>query len=186
LLPALEARRRPAGQNIWQGGWRCTEALLARHIWSNFPDTEMVYTLEVDGEAVADLPASVTRQLAVGDQVDLAGRRLRVLAIQDGEHRLVRATPVESQDIKELFWIGSGPPVSWEVAQAARPLLQPATVLEATLEQGLFSRTCVLLQRQPQRTQRQVVPHNGIELSSSPQGLYRYATYLGSMENLIL
>ena len=50
---------------------------------------------------------------------------------------MVRATPVESQEAKELFWIGS-PPVSWEVAQAVRPLLQPDTALEAAVEQGLF------------------------------------------------
>jgi superfamily II DNA/RNA helicase len=192
LIPALEERhwlRRTAvhpGQDIWHGGWRYAEALFARQIWSNFPDTEVMYTLEVDGEAVADLPASVTRQLAVGDQVELTGRHLQVLAIQDGEHRAVRATPVESQEAKELFWIGSGPPVSWEVAQAVRPLLQPNTALEATVEQGLFSRTRALLRRQQQRAQRQVVLHNDIELSRTPQGLYRYATYLGSMGNLIL
>ena len=192
LIPALEERhwlRRAAvhpGQDIWHGGWRYAEALLARQIWSNFPDMETMYTLEVDGEAVADLPASVTRQLAVGDQVDLTGRRLQVLAIQDGEHRAVRATPVESQEAKELFWIGSGPPVSWEVAQAVRPFLQPHATLEAAVEQGLFSRTRALLRRQQQRAQRTIELQNGIELSRTPQGLYRYATYLGSMGNLIL
>jgi Lhr-like helicase len=192
LLPALEARHwlrragKYGGQDVWRGGWRYAEALLARQIWSNFPDTETVYPLEVDGEAVADLPASVTRQLSVGDHVDLAGRRLQVLAIQDGEHRAVRATPVESQDVKEVFWVGSGLPVSWEVAQAIRPLLQRDAALEAALEPGLFSRTRALLRRQQQRAQCLVVLHNGIELSRTPQGLYRYATYLGSMGNLIL
>jgi replicative superfamily II helicase len=192
LLPGLEARhwlRRavtPRGQDLWRGGWRYAEALLTRQIWSNFPEAETAYTLEVDGEPVADLPTSITRQLAVGDQVDLAGRRLQVLAIHGGEARVVRATPVESQEVKELFWIGSGPPVSWEVAQGVRPLLQPDASLETTLERGLFSRTRTLLRRQQQRAQRQVVLHNGIELSRTPQGLYRYATYLGSTGNLIL
>ena len=72
------------GQDIWNGGWRYAEALLARQIWSNFPDTEVVYILEVEAEAVADVPASVVRQLAIGDEVDLAGRRLRILDVQDG------------------------------------------------------------------------------------------------------
>ncbi len=192
LLPVLEERhwlsrvREHGSQGLWRGGWRYTEALLARQIWSNFPDTETVYTLEVDGEAVADLPTSVVRQLARGEQVDLAGRRLRILAIQDGEHQVVQATPVEAQEAKELSWIGSGPPVSWEVAQAVRPLLQPDAALAPALVQGLFSRTRALLQRQQQRAQHLVVLHNGIELSRTPQGVFRYATYLGSMGNLIL
>ena len=105
----------------------------------------------MDGEAVADLPTSVVRQLAVGDRVDLAGRRLRILAIQDGERQVVQATPVEAEEPKELFWVGSGPPVSWEVAQAVRLYLQPDLALEATLAQGLFSRTRTLLQRQAAR-----------------------------------
>ncbi len=192
LLPVLAERHwlRRAGahgrQDIWRGGWRYAETLLARQIWSNFPDTETVYTLDVDGEAVADLPTSVVRQLDAGDRVDLAGRRLLILAIQDGERQAVRATPVETQEPKELFWVGSGPPVSWEVAQAVRSYLQPDLAFDATLAQGLFSRTRTLLQRQRQRGQRLLVLHNGVELSRTPQGLYRYATYLGSMGNLIL
>jgi superfamily II DNA/RNA helicase len=192
LLPVLEERhwlRRAdehRGQNLWRGGWRYAGTLLARQIWSNFPDTERSYTLEVDGEAVADLPTSMVRHLEVGDRVDLAGRRLLLLAIQDGERHVVRATPVETQEPKELFWVGSGPPISWEVAQAVRSLLQPDLALDATLAQGLFSRTRALLQRQRQRARRRVDLHNGMELSRTPQGLYRYATYLGSMGNLIL
>ena len=163
------------------------EPCARRQIWSNFPDTEVVYTLEVDAEAVADLPASVVRQLAVGDQVDLAGRRLRILDMQDGERKVVRATPVQVETAKELVWLGSGPPVSWEVAQAVQQLLNSDDVTQdATLLQGLFARPRALLQRQLQRAQRRVVLQNGIELSRTPQGLYRYATYLGSLGNLML
>jgi predicted RecB family nuclease len=43
-----------------------------------------------------------------------------------------------------------------------------------------------LWRRQQQRAQRRVELQNGIELSRTSQGLYRYATYLGSMGNLIL
>src|SRR5262245_31864393 len=193
LLPALAARawlRRTAGhgaQASWRGGWRYARALRARQIWSNFPDTEVVYILEVDTEAVADVPVSVVRQLAIGDEVDLAGRRLRILDVQDGERKVVRATPVQVETAKELLWLGSGAPVSWEVAQAVQQLLNSADVMQdATLLPGLFARPRALLQRQVQRAQRRVVWQNGVEVSRTPQGLYRYATYLGSLGNLIL
>src|SRR5499426_345647 len=52
LLPALAARawlrRSDGAQARWRGGWRYARALRARQIWSNFPDTEVVYILEVD------------------------------------------------------------------------------------------------------------------------------------------
>jgi Lhr-like helicase len=193
LLPALAARawlRSTAGhgeQASWRGGWRYARALRARQIWSNFPDTEVVYVLEVDTEAVADVPVSVVRQLAIGDHVDLAGRRLRILDVQDGERKVVRATPVQVETAKELIWLGSGPPVSWEVAQAVQQFLNSADITQdATLLQGLFARPRALLQRQLQRAQRRVVLQNGVEVSRTSQGLYRYATYLGSLGNLML
>ena len=193
LLPALAARAWlrsttiHGGQESWRGGWRYARALRARQIWSNFPDTEVVYILEVDAEAVADVPVSVVRQLAIGDDVDLAGRRLRILDVQDDERKVVRATPVQVETAKELLWLGSGAPVSWEVAQAVQQLLNSEDVTQdATLMQGLFARPRALLQRQIQRAQRRVVLQNGVEVSRTPQGLYRYATYLGSLGNLIL
>jgi hypothetical protein len=141
----------------------------------------------VDAEAVADLPASVVRQLAIGDEVDLAGRRLRILDMQDDERKVVRATPVQVETAKELLWLGSGPPVSWEVAQAVQQFLNSADLTQdATLLQGLFARPRALLQRQLQQAQRRVVLQNGVEVSRTPQGLYRYATYLGSLGNLML
>src|SRR5262249_45057422 len=191
LPPALAARawvRRSDGEQVnWRGGWRYARALRARQIWSNFPDTEVVYVLEVDAEAVADVPVSVVRQLAIGDHVDLAGRRLQILDVQDGERKVVRATPVQVEAAKELFWLGSGAPVSWEVAQAVQQLLNSEDMAQdATLLQGLFARPRALLQRQVQRAQRRVVLQNGIEVSRTAQGLYRYATYLGSLGNLML
>jgi replicative superfamily II helicase len=191
LLPEMAARhwlRRldDGSYPTWRGGWRYAQALEARQIWSNFPDTEEHYTLQVDSEAVADLPSSVVRQLEPGDQVDLAGKRLRILDIQDSSHKLVRATPVEAPEGKELIWVGSGPAVTWEVAQAVRPLLQAGYEPDARLAPGLFTRPRALLQRQQQHSKRQVVLANGIELSRTPQGMYRYATYLGTVGNLIL
>lgn len=192
LLPVLEARqwlrRLPHnGQPLsWRGGWRYVRALKAHQIWSNFPDSEEPYTLEVEAQAVADLPPSIVRQLEVGDQVELTGRCIQILDIQDGERRVVRAVPVATPREKVLYWLGTGPPVSWEVAQAIRPLLQPEYEPDTTLAQGLFTRTRTLLHQQRQRAVRRVVLHNGIELSRTPYGFYRYATYLGSIGNFIV
>ena len=63
---------------------------------------------------------------------------------------------------------------------------QRGVTQDATLLQGLFARPRALLQRQIQRAQRRVVLQNGVEVSRTPQGLYRYATYLGSLGNLML
>src|SRR5262249_53168539 len=92
-----------------------------------------------------------------------------------------------AETAKELLWLGSGAPVSWEVAQAVQRCLNSAGMTQdATLLQGLFARPRALLQRQLQRAQRCVVLQNGVEVSRTPQGLYRYATYLGSLGNLML
>ncbi len=195
LIPALEARQwlrrldHNGSQAYWRGGWRYARVLKAHQIWSNFPDTAEPYTLEVEAEAVADLPPAIVRQLEVGDHVGLAGRRIRILDIQTGDRKVVRAVPVttpDEKDEKELYWLGSGPPVSWEVAQAVRPLLQPEYVPDEELAQGLFTRTRALLQQQRHGAERRVVLHNGIELSRTPQGFYRYGTYLGSVGNFML
>ena len=45
-------RSTDGAQASWRGGWRYARALRARQIWSNFPDTEVEYVLEVDAEAV--------------------------------------------------------------------------------------------------------------------------------------
>lgn len=192
LVPALEAwqwlrRLDQNGQQVrWCGGWRYVRALRAHQIWSNFPETEEPYSLEVEAQAVADLPPSIVRQLELGDQVELTGRCLQIVDIQDGERKVVRALPVEAPQAKALYWIGTGAPVSWQVAQAVCAILQPDYVLHPQLAQGLFHRTRDLLQQQQQRARRRVVLHNGIELSRTPDGFYRYATYLGTVGNFIL
>jgi superfamily II DNA/RNA helicase len=192
LVPALAERQwlRQLDHNgddaYWRGGWRYARALRAHQIWSNFPDTAEPYTLEVDAQAVADLPPSIVRQLELGDQVELTGRCIQILDIQDGERKVVRAMPVVTPEARALYWIGTGPPVSWEVAQAMRALLQPDYEPDSSLAQGLFARTRALLQQQRQGAERRVVLHNGIELSRTPHGFYRYATYLGSVGNFIL
>ncbi len=192
LVPTLERNHwlRPQKTNCrqprWRGGWRYVEALKANQIWSNFPETETPYIWQIEDQAVADLPPTIVRQLDPGDYVDLAGRCIRILDISDGERKVVRAEPATTSDTKELFWVGTGAPVSWEVAQAMRSLLQPEYEPDAALAQGLFERTRALLQQQRQAAERQVILHNGIELSRTPLGFYRYATYLGTVGNLIV
>jgi Lhr-like helicase len=192
LVPTLEGnhwlRRQPTRgrQPRWRGGWRYVQALKDNRIWSNFPETELPYVLQIEAQAVADLPPGIVRQLDPGDYVDLAGRCIRIVDISDGERRVVRAALAETSETKPLYWVGTGPPVSWKVAQAMRPLLQPGYEPDAALTQGLFSRTRALLQEQQQSAARRMILHNGIELSRTPLGVYRYATYLGTVGNLIL
>ena len=192
LLPALERqhwlRRQPHNglQPRWRGAWRYGQALKDNRVWSNFPETDTPYVLLIEEQAVADLPPAIVRQLDPGDHVDLAGRCIRILDIIDGERKVVRAAPVETSETKTLYWVGAGPPVSWEVAQAMRRLLQPDYEPDAALAQGLFSRTRALLQEEQHAAKRRVILHNGIELSRTPLGFYRYATYLGTVGNLIL
>ncbi len=115
LVPALERgqwlRRQKttkARQLRWQGGWRYGQALREHQIWSNFPETETPYVLEVDAQAVADLPPAIVRQLDPGDHVDLAGRCIRILDIHDGERKVVRAAPSMASETKSLYWVGTG------------------------------------------------------------------------------
>jgi superfamily II DNA/RNA helicase len=173
-------------EHVWRGSVRYAQALRARQIWSNFPDTDVSYTLQVDDEAVADLPTAIVRQLEVGDLVDLAGKRLQILDIQSGDVKMVRGMPVDAPEGKEVFWVGSGAPVSWEVAQAMRPLLAPDYELDTAVAPGLFSRTRRLWHEQRKQAERQVVLHNGVALSRTPLGGYRYATYLGTVGNIIV
>lgn len=192
LVPALERsqwlrRQTTRGrQPRWQGGWRYGRALREHQIWSNFPESETPYILQIQAEAVADLPPAIVRQLDPGDHVDLAGRCIRILHISDGERKVVQAELSTASDTKPLYWVGTGPPVSWEVAQAMRHLLQPGYEPDAALAQGLFARPRALLEQQQDLAQRRVILHNGVELSRTPLGLFRYATYLGTIGNLIV
>lgn len=208
LLPAMEkrgwlrrdermaARRCSAGEAgdgrhgglaLFHGGWRYRDALLDRRIWSNFPDTEEDYALEVSGEAVADLPRSVVRQLDPGDRVHLAGRRLRVLQIVDaGERKKVEAEPAEQCDDKKILWLGAGFRVPFEVAQSMKTAANPTGEEEEGSALGLFERTRKLLRGEREKRERTVTLANGIEVRRSSGGFYQYRTFLGSMGNLML
>ena len=173
-------------KGLFRGGWRYRDFLLERKIWSNFPETEEDYTLAVADEAIADLPKSLVRQLEPGDRVQLAGKRLQVLKIDTGERKQVVAQPTDLLDEKELFWLGSGFQVSYEVAQSIRAVLQRPGVEDDEATLGLFSRTRRLLQADMARAKRMVVLANGIEVGRLWNGLYQYRTFLGSVGNLML
>ena len=170
-------------RGLFRGGRRYRDCFLERRIWSNFPEAEVDYTLELSGEAIADLPKSVVRQLEPGDRVQLAGKRLQVLKIEAGERRHVVARPVDRLDEKELFWLGAGFRISYEVAQSIREVFRAGAEAQAP---GLFARTRRLLETALDRAGRRVVLDNGIEVGRGVGGLYRYWTYLGSVGNLVL
>jgi len=166
-----------------RGGRRYRDCFLERQIWSNFPETEEDYTLEFAGEAVANLPKSIVRQLELGDRLQLAGKRLQVLNIESGERKRVVAQSVDILDDKELFWLGAGLRVSYEVAQAVQDVLHENAQKNVS---GIFSRTRKLLVDAQEMLKRRVILGNGIEVGRNLNGFYRYQTYLGSVGNLIL
>ena len=171
---------------LFRGGRRYRDCFLERRIWSNFPESEEDYALELAGEAIADLPRSVVRQLEAGDRVQLAGKRLQVLQIDTGERKRVIARPADLLDDKDLFWLGAGFRVSFEVAQAIRELLKEGAKREDGTALGLFTRTRRLLQMEMEWDGRKVLLANGIEVGRGAGGLYRYRTFLGSLGNLML
>jgi superfamily II DNA/RNA helicase len=171
---------------LYTAGRRYRDALLMHGIWSNFPESEEEYRLEVSGESVADIPKSVVRQLEPGDRILLAGRRLRILRIDERECKRVSAEPTDRLDEKELYWLGPGCHVSFEVAQAMRDVLKSAKSGENEADSGLFSRTRTLLQEELQKGQKAVVLDNTIEVIISADGFYHYRTFLGTVGNMIL
>lgn len=172
---------------ILRGGWRYRDCLLDRKVWSNFPEAEEEYSLDLSGEAVADLPKSIVRQLDPGDRVYVAGKRIQVLEIDEStEKKRVLAKPAEKLDEKELYWLGSGSQVSYETARSIREVLgEPSETLDlASL--GLFSRTRKLLHEELERAKPGAVLANGIGVSRGPTGIFRYWTFLGSIANLMI
>ncbi|MDR3567416.1 MAG: DEAD/DEAH box helicase [Syntrophobacteraceae bacterium] len=179
---------RPHRRNgLFRGGWRYREAFLDRGIWSNFPETEQSYALEVSGEAVADLPRSIVRQLGPGDCVNLAGKPVRILEIVDsGERKRVTAESTEQPEGKEIYWLGAGFQVTFEVAQAMRAVLNEPEETEEARDSGLFARSLRLLRTERGKNGRVAILANGIEVLRETGGFFRYRTFLGSMGNLIL
>ena len=168
---------------LFRGGWQYTNCLFEYAIWSNFPPAEEDYALELSQKTIADIPRAVVAQLEPGDRVNLAGKSLMITEVihARGAGRVL-AIPSARTDSKEIFWLGPGQQVSYEVAQSVREVLKGS----GSLEKGLFSRTRILLEKERKKSQKAVILKNGIEVILSPNGFYRYLTYMGSVGNLIL
>ncbi len=188
LFPHMERQGWLRKENIslYHGGRLYRDCLINHKIWSNFPEEEEDYVLELSGEVIADLPSSIVRQLEVGDRLQLAGRRIHILQIDAGERKRVLAEPSEYLDDKEIFWLGAGFQVSFEAAQAIRSFSDLWEEDPDEAAPGLFARTQKLLAEELSERNKSVILANGIEVVRTSTGLYRYKTYLGSMGNLIL
>jgi len=171
---------------LYTGGWQYRDALLEHRIWSNFPKNEEEYRLDVSGESVADIPESIVKQFDPGDRVLLAGRRLKILWIDEGKCKSVLTEPADRLDGKELYWLGLGCHVSYEVAQAMRDVLKSEKTGENEAAPGLFSRTRKLVCNELNKEKKTVVLNNGIEVILSANGMYQYRTFLGVIGNMIL
>ncbi|WP_300462353.1 DEAD/DEAH box helicase [Desulfobacula sp.] len=170
-------------RGLFGGGWQYRNHLFEYKIWGNFPEAEEAYILEVSDKAIADIPQSIVAQMTVGDKVFLAGRLLRILKIDTGEQKKVLARPCAGRDEKQLAWIGLGPPVSFEVAEAMGHILKTGEIEDTTC---LFSRTRKLFQDAMKQGEKRVVLENGIEVVPGKRALFYYRTFMGSMGNLML
>ena len=168
---------------LFQGGWQYTNCLFEYGIWSNFPPAEEDYALELSKKTIADIPRAIVDQLEPGDRVNLAGKRLCIAEIihAKGAGRVL-AVPSTRTDSKEIFWLGPGQQISYEVAQSVREVIKSSE----HEEKGLFSRTRALLERERGKMRNAVMLKNGIEVILNPNGFYRYLTYMGSVGNLVL
>lgn len=179
--------RKQESRGLFRPSWRYRDYLLERKLWSNFPETEEEYILEMDRESIADLPESVVTQLDVGDCVQLAGKRIRVQEIVNEEERKrVVATTTPHLDPKEIIWLGGGFRISYEVAQSIRQLLESDTMPDEQANWGLFSRTRKLLRQEYKLYRQTLTLANGMRLGKTHTGFYRYYTFIGAMGNLIL
>jgi superfamily II DNA/RNA helicase/predicted RecB family nuclease len=173
-------------KGLFQGGWRYRRCRFERKIWGNFPETEENYTIELPGEAIADIPWSIVRQLDPGDRVCLAGKRLLILRIDTGERKRVLAQVTTRLDDKEIVWLGAGCHVSYEVAQSMRMLLKSPDLTENKSNFGLFARTRKLFSDELKQDNQSAILGNGIKVFLGRDGFFRYRTFLGSIGNLIL
>ncbi len=174
-------------KGLYTGGWRYWDALVEQRIWSNFPETEIEYKLDVEGEAVADIPQTIVKQLDPGDKVLLAGRPLRILWISTKADKRIFAEPTQERlDDKELLWLGMGCHVSLETAQAMRAVLKSTDATDNEAAAGLFSRTRKLISQQLAQDAKAVLLDNGIEVILVDQESFQYRTYLGAVGNMLL
>ena len=167
---------------IYDGGWRYFSSLKRRRIWSNFPPNYDEYEVILDHEKIAILPLSIVKQFDVGDIIKLTGKTLKILKINEKKTAFeVLVENSKQAASKELVWIGSGYPISFEVAQKMSIILQ-----DNFTPQGLLSRTSRLLKNERQKIAGSVEQANGILIHQLENGMYRYETFLGSIANYTL
>ena len=167
---------------LYEGGWRYFSSLKKRQIWSNFPPADEEYDVILEYEKIAILSLSIVRQLEIGDLIQLTGKVLKILQIEEKKAAL-EVWVEESNEIatKELTWMGLGAPIRFEVAQKMRAIL-----LDELTPQGLLSRTERLLKKEREKIGRSLEQPNGIFVHQQSNGTYRYETFLGSVANYIL
>ena len=167
---------------IYDGGWRYFSSLKKKRIWSNFPPTDEEYDVILDYEKIAVLPLSMVRQLEIGDLIQLTGKVLRVLQIEEKKAALELWVETSSEVAnKELIWMGFGAPAPFEVAQKMQVIL-----LNNDIPQGILSRTHHLLEEEREKIAGSLEQPNGIRVHRLKNGGYRYETFLGTVANYIL
>jgi superfamily II DNA/RNA helicase len=171
-----------ANPGLFYGGWRYVMALKQQKIWSNFPPTDEEYDVILEKQKIAVLPLSAVRQLEIGDLVQLTGKVLRVLRIEEKEaSREVWVEESQDPANKDFFWAGSGIPISFEVAQKMGEILSGRFEMH-----GLLNRTKRLLLEERARIERSIILPNGVRVYRLRNNSYRYETFLGTTGNLII
>ncbi len=176
---------------LYRGGWRYRDCLLERQLWNCLPEMEQVYLLIVANHIIAELPQSLVDQLELGDHVQLAGKKLCILDInRKGKKKWVTAAPCNQLDDKELLWVGTGIPVSLDVARFIEQILfnkdSKDNKDDVTDKAGILNRTRKLYLQEINENKHHVVLHNGIKAYRATNGMIRYLTFLGTTGNLIL
>jgi Lhr-like helicase len=167
---------------LYCGGWRYGMALKNQKIWSNFPPTDEEYDVILEKEKIAILSLSAVRQLKIGDLIQLTGKVLKVIQIE--EKRAAREVWVQDSDqpaSKELIWCGFKAPIPFEVAQKMGLIL-----LDKAESQGLLNCTQRLLEEVRDRIDKSISCSSGMRVHRLENGNYRYETFLGSVGNFII
>ena len=170
----------PSG--LYAGGWRYLRALKQQQIWSNFPPTEEEYEVILDQEKIAILPLSLVRQLEIGNLIQLTGKVLKILRIE--EKKSSQEVWVEESHLpadKDLLWMGFGAPISYEVAQKIQAILT-----NKKEPSGLLTRTRRLLEKERIRIESATSSPSGFCVYRLGNGFFRYETFLGTTGNFII
>ncbi|MBF0200341.1 MAG: DEAD/DEAH box helicase [Desulfamplus sp.] len=187
IFSFLERRRwikKSLVPGLYSGGFQYGKNLVEYRIWGNFPESRDEYLLELTdiSKTVADLPRSIVNQLKAGDRVSLAGRRMKILHIDHDTEKKVVAVSTTARPDKDIFWIGTGAHVSFDVAHMMGSILDNPPMDDP----ALFSRARELLKGGLHHGGDRVVLANGIVVVPGSRAAFFYRTFLGSAGNLIL